>query len=33
MLIMLSTGSDWIIRDRVGQVGETEEYWMGRVRV
>jgi hypothetical protein len=33
MWIMLSTGSCWIIRDQPGQLGESGEYWMGRVRV
>jgi hypothetical protein len=30
---MVSTGSNWSIWDRAGQIGESREYWMGRVRV
>jgi hypothetical protein len=33
MSIMLSMGSCWSIRDGAGQLGESGEYWMGRVRV
>jgi hypothetical protein len=30
MWIMLATGSCCLLRDRVGQLGESGEYWMGR---
>jgi hypothetical protein len=30
MWIMLSMGSCWFVRDWVGQLGESGEYWMGR---
>jgi hypothetical protein len=30
MWIMLETGSCCFLRDRVGQLGESGEYWMGR---
>jgi hypothetical protein len=30
MWIMLATGSCCLLRDQVGQLGESGEYWMGR---